>query len=120
MGIKKLDVKAQQLCSDGVKGDIEESLCRLTGEQPAEESPAHAQDGNLCITGTPQTLKNFPGPGTEFTSLGWCIFPECFCRVYLLEPPRHVLELRAELSHLAELSTRLPDCNNYRFQGHVH
>lgn len=133
MGMKKLAVKIQQLCSDSVRGDIQESLCGLTGaeSQPAEESPAHSS-GWGCVHPNqakpagqrePQTSRNFPEmeQNKNRTHLpGLMQLPECFCRVNLSETPRHVLELRVELSHLAEFSTHLPDCNNYRFQGHIH
>lgn len=133
MGIKKLDVKVQQLCSDSVRGDIKESLCGLIGAelQPAEESPAHSS-GWGCVhlnqakpagQRDPQTPRNFPVTEQNKNRTYLCglvQLAECFCRVNVSETPRHVLELRVELSHLAELSTHLPDCNNYRFQGHIH
>lgn len=55
MGIKKLDVKIQQLCSDSVRGDIKESLCGLIGAELSLQRRAQhtAQDGNVCIQSKP-------------------------------------------------------------------
>lgn len=118
MGIKKLDVKTQQLCSGSVKGNIKESLCGLKGEEPAEESPAQGTGWkcpNLAATGTPQTFKN--RTRHRIYLFGLMHLPEWIC----LNPPGMSCNSEwMELSHLAELIPPLPDCNNYTFQGHTH
>lgn len=133
MEIKKLDVKIQQLCSDSVKGDIRKPVWADRKNYSLQRRAQHtAEDGNVCIptkpnlsiTVTPQTFKNFPVM-EQNKAQNLPIWADASSRVFLQSvsvwnPQACSGVDRVELSHLAELSTHLPDCNNYRFQGHIH